>query len=258
MKKKKKAPLLRSSLREKLSKRGGKDPFFSQERERGWSLERMPLQLLRTTNEHFFEKSVAAILVVIFLGLFSLVDVPVTNRLVGAIHRLTVYQVSPGELVEQIQPVMQTVRDFNWRRQESPPRLEPPAGGEEEMGAPVSGVLISPYGLRPGSSGEGNEMHYGIDVKAEAGSPVYAAFSGDVSLVQEHPLYGMTIYIKHPKDMVTVYGRCDRPLVTVGDRVSKGQQIAVVAAGPEDSHLHFEVWQSGEPVDPQEFMGESR
>ncbi len=259
MKKKKKVLIPRSELRARLARRSaGRKSLFNGEREGTWRLEKLPAQLLRTTNEHFFEKTIAAILAVIFLGLFSLVDYPLANRLTEAVHRLTIHQVSPGELVEQIQPVMQSVRDFSWRRHELPPRQEPPVAGDEEMGAPVNGVLISPYGPRQSAGGEGNEMHYGIDVSAGAGDPVYAVLAGVVSLVQDHPLYGLTVYIKHGDDLVTIYGRCQRPLVAAGDRVKKGQQIAEVAAGPQGSHLHFEVWQAGKPVDPQEYISVGR
>ncbi len=192
-------------------------------------------------------------LVVILLGLFSLLNYPLTNRMVDVVHNLTVHQVSPGELADQIQPVFQSVRDFSWRRQEKEPE-----GGtydpEEIMGAPVSGTLVSPYGIR--QTGDDTEMHYGIDVAVDEGSPVYAALSGVVSLIQEHPLYGLTIYLQHNETLVTVYGRCASPIVQEGTRISRGQQIAVVAsADTGESHLHFEVWKEGQPLDPQEIMG---
>lgn len=256
MKKKKKGLEPRSAFREKPGRRRtGRGDLFGEEREGGWPLGKLPAQLLHTTNEHIFEKSVAAILVVIFLGLFSLVDLPLTNRLIEAIHRITVYQVRPAELVEQIQPVIQSVRNLSWRREEAPSEQELPANGEK-MGAPVSGVLVRSFGPGRSETGEGSEMQYGIVVAAEAGSPVYAALSGVVSLIRELPPYGLTIYIEHAGDIVTIYGRSDKPMVAVGEHVSKGQQIAVVAGGPQDSHLHFEVWQAGVPVDPQQFIGE--
>jgi murein DD-endopeptidase MepM/ murein hydrolase activator NlpD len=253
LKKKKKFQIPRSRLRERVGKRGSARDMRGQgEEEKLW--QSFPAQLLRHTNEHFFQKSVAAMLVVILLGLFSLLNFQLTDRVTNAVHYLTVHQTSPTELVEQIQPVFQSARDFSWRRQE-----KPPAGGpddaEEVMGAPVSGILVSPYGTRPGAA-EDTEMHYGIDVSADAGSPVYAVLSGTVSMVQEHPLYGTTVYIKHGETLVTVYGRCASPSVKAGDHVRLGQQIAVVAqAVTGTSHLHFEVWKEGQPVDPQEFMG---
>jgi murein DD-endopeptidase MepM/ murein hydrolase activator NlpD len=259
LKKKRNWQVPRSSLRDRINKRrGARDSLWGHGEKDEWFPAKFPGQLLHQTNEYFFQKSVAAMLVVILLGLFSLLNFPLTNRLVSAVHYLTVYQMNPGELAGQIQPVIQSVRDINWRRQESPPG-KVPDDVEEIMGAPVSGILVSPYGTRQGAAGSDTEMHYGIDVEADGGAPVYAALSGVVSLIQEHPLYGLTIYIKHGEDLVTVYGRCASPKVGEGRNVVRGQQIAVVASsGPGANHLHFEVWKEGEPVDPLEFMGEFR
>ena len=257
LKKKRKLQIPRSRLRERMGRGGARDTssWGQSEEERPLLWQSFPAQLLRHTNEHFFQKSVAAMLVVILLGLFSLLNFPLTDRVVNAVHYLTVHQTNPSELAGQIQPVFQSVRDFSWRRQEKPPASEPD-DAEEVMGAPVSGILVSPYGTRPGAAGEDTEMHYGIDVSADAGSPVYAALTGIVSLVQEHPLYGTTVYLQHGETLVTVYGRCASPSVRAGEQVRLGQQIAGVADdGTGSSHLHFEVWKEGQPVDPQEFMG---
>lgn len=261
MKKKKKWQLPKSTLRERLQQRAAKrddslwnepDPEYKRV-----SVENLPVQFFRTMNEHLFQKSVAAILVIIFLGLFSLLNLPLTNRLVDAVHYLTVHQVSPTELVESARPVMQTVRDFNWRRPSETVAPEPVEPVSETMAVPVNGVLVSPYGTRTHPYEDRMEMHYGIDVAADDGSPVYAAFSGRVSLVQEHPVFGITVYVEHDESMVTIYGRIAEPQVSSGEQIIRGQMLGVVAADSQaDSHLHFEVWKDGQPVDPQEFLDE--
>ena len=125
-----------------------------------------------------------------------------------------------------------------------------------EMAHPVNGTLISPFGKRPVEGSEELEMHYGIDVSAPAGSPVYAAFAGTVTLVDpNHPVFGETIYIRHADDTVTIYGRVTDSRVKAGDQVAKGEEIAKLAAGEGgQSHLHFEVWQEKQPVNPEDFL----
>lgn len=259
MKKKSRWNVPRSTLRERLQRRVGKkeDPWCETEAEdRRIYLEKLPGQFLRQMNEHLFQKSVAAILVVILLGLFNLYNTSVTNRMVDTVHYFTVHQVGPAELAEQIQPVIKVVRDFEWRPSQQ--NVAPEGEAESTMAAPVNGVLISPFGTRQDLSGERTEMHYGIDVAAEEGSPVYAAFSGTISLVQEHPQYGMTIYIEHEEALVTIYARCAEIEVTAGDFVRRGEQIAVVApALTGQNRLHFEIWKEGQPVDPQVMLGEN-
>ncbi len=260
-KKKRRSP--QTSLRDRLSRRSQQrdSAYFDTDpdcRQTSWAA--LPMTLTRPMREHMFQKTVAAILVVIFLGLFSLYNHSLTNRLVDAVHYLTVHQMSPAELVEQAKPVIQTVRDFNWRRFQNGakpnPNPDPGSADTEAMYVPVSGVLASPYGARLDSTGERMEMHYGIDVTADPGSPVFAAYSGTVSLIKEHDHYGLTIYLDHSKlNLVTIYGRVSDVLVAAGDQVARGQQIASVAtASGGESHLHFEVWKDRQPVDPEVFL----
>jgi hypothetical protein len=259
-KKKWKSP--QTSLRDRLEQRAARREKAScaDVRPEGPQIrwENLPATLFKPMREHMFEKTVAAIVVVICLGLFSLFNLPLTNRLVDGIHYLTVHQTHPSEWVEAARPVMQNVRDFNWRRGEQvkPPPPDP-TNGEQAMAAPVNGVLSSPYGPRTDQSGQ-TEMHYGIDVLTEADAPVYAAFAGTVSLIKEHPVYGLTIYLEHPDRMVTIYGRVAGVQVAAGDRVARGQKLAAVAAAADGaSHLHFEVWKDSLPVNPEDYLIET-
>lgn len=261
--KKKKRRFPQSSFRERLSRRSEKreSGYFDTDpecRQVNWAT--LPMTLTKPMREHMFQKTVAAILVVIFLVLFSLYNHSLTNRLVDTVHYLTVHQMSPAEFVEQAKPVIQSVRDFNWRKFQNgakpSPNSVPNPPDAEAMYVPVSGILASPYGTRLDSTGERMEMHYGIDVTADPGSPVFAAYSGTVSLIKEHDPYGLTIYLDHNKlNLVTIYGRVADVRVAAGDKVARGQQIAsVAAAAGGESHLHFEVWKDRQPVDPEEFL----
>lgn len=260
MKKKYSCQVPRSILREKLNKRtSGREDTLWEEEERDemrlrWEM--LPAALLRPTKEFFFQKVVIATVVVILLGVFSLLNLPLTNRVVDTVHYLTVHQVDPSQLLEQIQPVMQNIQELNWRGWENSAKNEDKHNSNNGMSAPVNGVLISGFGTRESSTGEGMEMHYGIDVAADAGSPVYAAMRGVVFLIQEHPVYGLTIYLEHDDDLVTIYGRCDSPGVKTGEEVDQGQKLANVADYAEENYLHFEVWKEGSPVNPQELLEE--
>jgi biotin carboxyl carrier protein len=262
--KKKKMRSPQSTLRERLDQRAARreSTLFADPAPECKQIiwQNIPATMLQPMRDHIFEKTVAAIIVVICLGLFSLLNVPLTNRLVDAAHYLTVHQLQPAELVEAAKPVMQSVRDFNWRRTPSDeiPGTTQPEENDGIMVAPVNGVLTSSYGPRLNSAGEQMEAHYGIDVTTDPGAPVYAAFSGTVKLVSEHPVYGLTIYLEHPDNMVTIYGRVAEPVVAAGERVTRGQTIAVVFTPLSgDSHLHFEVWQNSEPVNPEDFLSDT-
>ncbi len=260
MKKKMKWQLPKTTLRERLQQRAVRkeDFLWSEPNPDGKrvSLESLSSQIVRPMNQHFFEKSIAAILVVICLGLFSLLNFPLANRLVDAAYYLTIYQASPAELLETARPVMQSVRDFSWRSTSEIAERSLSDSVQDTMAVPVNGVLVSPYGTRINPYENRTEMHYGIDVAADDGSPVYAALSGKVSLVQEHPVFGKTVYVEHDNNMVTIYGRI-LSQVAPGEKIIRGQVLGTVAsASGGDSHLHFEVWKEGQPVDPLEFLDE--
>lgn len=101
--------------------------------------------------------------------------------------------------------------------------------------------------------------HKGMDFSAEAGAEVLAAVDGTVvSIFKNDQLYGAVITIKHDNGMQTVYKYID-PVETlkVGDKVNRGDVIATVAKATgaenkEGDHLHFEVYENGNQIDPDE------
>ncbi|MFA8437967.1 peptidoglycan DD-metalloendopeptidase family protein [Pueribacillus sp. YX66] len=101
---------------------------------------------------------------------------------------------------------------------------------------PTEGVLTDTFGTRGGT-------HYGIDIAAEIGTPVYASESGKVVKSYFSHSYGNVIFIQHKNEMETVYAHLHKRLVAEGDTVKKGDQIGEVGntGRSSGSHLHFEV-----------------
>ena len=102
---------------------------------------------------------------------------------------------------------------------------------------PAQGVLTSGYGWRWG------RLHRGIDIAAPVGTPVLAAASGKVVNAGWHSGYGNLIKLEHLDGSVTVYAHNHQNLVTHGQRVQQGQQIAEMGStgNSTGSHLHFEI-----------------
>jgi murein DD-endopeptidase MepM/ murein hydrolase activator NlpD len=98
--------------------------------------------------------------------------------------------------------------------------------------------------------------HEGIDVSAPMGSPIEAPAAGVVSDAGWENGYGNTITINHGFGIVTKFAHASKLLVRTGQRVARGQRIALVgnsglATGP---HLHYEVHVNGRPVDPLKYV----
>jgi len=76
-------------------------------------------------------------------------------------------------------------------------------------------------------------------------------------VVQEyHAAYGNMVEVDHGNDLITRYAHASKVLVKKGDIVKRGQKIAEVGSTGRSTgpHLHFEVWVSGVPQDPQRFL----
>jgi len=98
--------------------------------------------------------------------------------------------------------------------------------------------------------------HEGIDVTAPMGSPIEAPAAGVVSDAGWESGYGNTVTIDHGYGIVTKFAHASKLLVRTGQRVQRGQRIALVgntglATGP---HLHYEVHVNGRPVDPLKYV----
>jgi len=102
-------------------------------------------------------------------------------------------------------------------------------------------------------------FHSGIDFPAPQGTPIYASAGGKVIKAGWHPEYGNKIEIDHGNGLVTRYAHTYKMFVKEGDVVSPGQKIALVgttgrSTGP---HLHFEILENGEFVNPSLYLAGS-
>lgn len=133
------------------------------------------------------------------------------------------------------------------------------ASGQTErqgfMGLPVAGRISSSFGMRMHPILHYLRMHKGIDIACAYGSPVYAVFDGTVNWAGYKGGYGSFVGIQGPGGVGTGYGHLSRVLVRNGQHVQRGQVVAYsgnsgLSTGP---HLHFEVYRSGQAVNPRGF-----
>lgn len=117
---------------------------------------------------------------------------------------------------------------------------------------PLHSVAVtSEFGKRNG------EFHEGVDLKAQKGTPIYAAQSGRVLYADSRIRgYGKMVVIQHVKSLATVYAHISKLLVRRGQRVIQGQKIALSgqtgrARGP---HLHFETRRGLAAINPLKML----
>ena len=109
---------------------------------------------------------------------------------------------------------------------------------------------------------QSGKYHAGRDISCPIGTAIYAASDGViVNINDQSETYGNHIMIDHGNNVYTLYAHCDKLLVNVGDKVTKGQQIALSGDTGDHTvpHLHFEVRVGGKKyrinnVDPLDWI----
>lgn len=133
-----------------------------------------------------------------------------------------------------------------------------PAGpiraGSGSMIWPVNGTVTGVFGEpRPG------HLHSGLDIAAPGGTPLRAADSGTVSLMQDIGAsggYGIFTCVSHSASLATCYAHQSRFGTSMGARVAKGQVIGYVGntGNSFGDHVHFEVRVNGSAVNPMNYL----
>lgn len=121
---------------------------------------------------------------------------------------------------------------------------------------PVNGRLTSGFGYRRHPILGSSRFHAGVDFGVGHGTTIRAADSGRVIFAGWRGGYGRTVIIDHGGGISTLYAHASQIFVSQGQNVSQGQAIAAVGStglstGP---HLHFEVRQNGNPVNPMGYL----
>lgn len=114
---------------------------------------------------------------------------------------------------------------------------------------PLKGLVTNGFDL--------SENHLGIDVVADENEVIKAAQDGVVIFAEWTAETGYVLLVQHPDEFITVYKHNSALLKKQGEIVRSGEPIAIIGntgeftSGP---HLHFELWNNGFPVDPQNYI----
>ncbi|HET8710356.1 MAG TPA: M23 family metallopeptidase, partial [Spongiibacteraceae bacterium] len=97
------------------------------------------------------------------------------------------------------------------------------------------------------------------DFSGRPGTAIFAAADGVVTFAGDKGDYGRAIEINHGDDCFTRYAHSKLIFVKQGDVVKKGQVIALMGSTGRatGTHLHFEVYKHGRPVDPFVYLAQA-
>lgn len=119
--------------------------------------------------------------------------------------------------------------------------------------APVKGIVSRSIDIQEG--------HYGIDVSVEKDAPIQACLEGVIIYSGWDSDVGNVVIIQHPHEILSVYKHCSKIIKKMGDIVQSGDPIAIAGntgqhtSGP---HLHFELWEKGKILNPQDYINFER
>ena len=121
---------------------------------------------------------------------------------------------------------------------------------------PAQGWVSSRFGYRKSPFTDKREFHKGLDIANRKNTPIVASADGVVSFVGNKGTLGNMVVIDHGHGIVTRYSHLEKTVKKSGDRVKRGETIAMMgnsgrSTGP---HLHYEVRLNGVPVDPAKYI----
>lgn len=130
-------------------------------------------------------------------------------------------------------------------------------GGQFKWPAPSYTRISDDYGWRTHPILGIKQFHNGVDMAAPSGSPILAAYDGEVVKASYSATMGNYIMIDHGDGLITIYMHASALLVSEGQMVARGEQIAKVGSTGRSTgpHLHFTVRKDGSYVSPWNYLG---
>jgi murein DD-endopeptidase MepM/ murein hydrolase activator NlpD len=171
-----------------------------------------------------------------------------TGAISGTSQGMQVVAVTPAANVSVHSEELANAAAFAQERAEREARLQRPL-----FVKPTQGIYTSGFGFRWGA------LHGGIDLANSIGTPIVAVTDGVVTDVGPTAGYGAWVKIRGADGTVTLYGHVNTWLVSVGQRVMAGDEIATIgnrgnSTGP---HCHFEVLLNGtDRIDPVPWLAQ--
>jgi murein DD-endopeptidase MepM/ murein hydrolase activator NlpD len=128
-------------------------------------------------------------------------------------------------------------------------------------GLPVNGYVTDGFGLRRNPfSGEGREVHEGLDIAVDFGTPVNTTADGLVVWAAPHAGYGNLVVVYHNNGITTRYGHLSRITIETGQRIRRGDQIGHAGSTGRSTgpHVHYEIRENDQPIDPGRYIQQPR
>ena len=123
------------------------------------------------------------------------------------------------------------------------------------MNWPVrDGKVIRKFGKNKNSRLNTVTMNYGVDIRTNYQSDIFAVAEGVVSAIEWIPGFGSVVIITHKDNYRTVYGHIKDISVSEGDKINGGDVIGKVNESLEGNIIHFEIWNNRDNQNPEYWL----
>lgn len=116
--------------------------------------------------------------------------------------------------------------------------------------------ISSPFGFRESPTSGASRYHQGVDLAANAGTPIVASRGGTVTIASYSNSAGYYVTINHGDGFSSIYMHMTNYVVSSGQKVNQGQTIGYVGSTgiSTGNHLHFGIAQNGAYVNPCSYV----
>lgn len=118
------------------------------------------------------------------------------------------------------------------------------------------GSVTSRFGIRKDPFTSQDKQHSGLDIGANSGEYIHAILPGTVIKTEKSGSYGNYVKLDHGNNIESLYAHCEKILVSEGDLISRGQDLAIVGRTGKatGNHLHLEILVNGIKQNPEIFL----
>jgi murein DD-endopeptidase MepM/ murein hydrolase activator NlpD len=252
--------VLTDALSDTASERDAMHVYMTEAEERIGSME-LEAQLAEERNERIFTQIEEAVAVSLepLDKMFSAASLP-TDSIIEQLRRTYSGQggpLTPLTMSTKGEPASPTsLRANEVLKQLDELNLYRIAAEKTPFAVPVK----SAYRFTSGFGPRWGRMHNGTDFAASHGTPIYATADGRVIEAGWEGGFGRLVRIQHDFGIQTYYAHLSKISVSVGQRVSRGDRIGDMGNSGRSTgtHLHYEVRQSGKPVNPMTYIKAAR
>lgn len=183
-----------------------------------------------------------------FRHLFSLGS---KEKVLENVHPPDSGSIDMDALRNQIKDTMESVRGIKeYLKEQKDIYLATPKGW------PVSGRITSGYGERENPLHGGRDFHSGVDISVDPGTAVKATADGVVTFSGRSGGSGNLVVLEHGFGYSTFYAHNSRIIVSVGQKVKRGETIAYSGSTGSSTgpHAHYEIWKEGRHINPMKYI----